>query len=404
MRVDLPAFGNPIERRVGEQLELEPQPLLLAVLALLGEARRPARVRQEARVAASALTRRAPRSTGRRDARDRRATRSRGRRRRCLRARRPRGRRRRPRAASCPEPCVPEPALRCGWSRNASSEATLRLARSHTSPPRPPSPPSGPPRGTCASRRNATQPAPPSPPFTLHCATSTNPDTRTGYGPARRPRSPYDRAMRRWECPVARSRRPVPLELERHGPAPGHPRPRHDLVRRQSTSTHRPPSPSMRAPSVSSLAPARRHASRDRLACDRMTLVRTVDGIPDTPPARGRRRRRRSRRAPPPRLPAASDLPVATLAAQFFGRPPSWPPSRASSRGSRRRARRSRRRRSRASRPPPTPIRRLHTEPLAEQADEDPRLVLAESRQRRTRASNSSPVLAPSQSSRRRPS
>src|SRR4051794_24647048 len=30
-------------------------------------------------------------------------------------------------------------------------------------PPRPPSPPSGPPRGTCASRRNVEAPSPPSP-------------------------------------------------------------------------------------------------------------------------------------------------------------------------------------------------------------------------------------------------
>ena len=66
-----------------------------------------------------------------------------------------------------PEPCVPDVALRCGWSRNASSDATLRFARSQTSPPLPPSPPSGPPCGTCASRRNATAPAPPSPAFTL---------------------------------------------------------------------------------------------------------------------------------------------------------------------------------------------------------------------------------------------
>ena len=52
------------ERGVGQQLQLELQPPLLAVLALLGEARRAARVRQEARVAAPALpaARREPRS------------------------------------------------------------------------------------------------------------------------------------------------------------------------------------------------------------------------------------------------------------------------------------------------------------------------------------------------------
>ena len=51
-----------------------------------------------------------------------------------------------------PDPCVPDSARRCGWSRNASSDATLRSAWSQTSPPVPPSPPSGPPFGTWASR------------------------------------------------------------------------------------------------------------------------------------------------------------------------------------------------------------------------------------------------------------
>src|SRR5262249_56452137 len=40
------------EGGVGHETEVEAEPLLLAVLALLGEARRPARVRQEAGVAA----------------------------------------------------------------------------------------------------------------------------------------------------------------------------------------------------------------------------------------------------------------------------------------------------------------------------------------------------------------
>ena len=48
--VDFPALGKPNQRGVGEQLDLEPEPELLAVLALLGETRRAARVRQEARV------------------------------------------------------------------------------------------------------------------------------------------------------------------------------------------------------------------------------------------------------------------------------------------------------------------------------------------------------------------
>src|SRR4051812_31120591 len=59
------------------------------------------------------------------------------------------------------------------------------------SPPLPPSPPSGPPRGTCASRRNEMLPAPPSPAFTFSCASSTN--SLTGeprYGGVRRTRQP----------------------------------------------------------------------------------------------------------------------------------------------------------------------------------------------------------------------
>ncbi len=52
----LARVGEADERGVGEQLQLELEPALLAVLTLLGEARRTARVRQEARVAAPALT------------------------------------------------------------------------------------------------------------------------------------------------------------------------------------------------------------------------------------------------------------------------------------------------------------------------------------------------------------
>ena len=65
-----------------------------------------------------------------------------------------RGRRPRRRASSCPGRGCRSSARRCGWSRKASSEATLRSATSQTSPPVPPSPPSGPPLGTWASRRN----------------------------------------------------------------------------------------------------------------------------------------------------------------------------------------------------------------------------------------------------------
>ncbi len=51
----LPRVREPDERGVGHQLELELEPPLLAVLTLLGEARGPARVRQEPRVPAPAL-------------------------------------------------------------------------------------------------------------------------------------------------------------------------------------------------------------------------------------------------------------------------------------------------------------------------------------------------------------
>ena len=59
----LPRVREADERGVGQQLELQLEPALLAVLALLREARRPARVRQEPRVPAPALsaTRREPR-------------------------------------------------------------------------------------------------------------------------------------------------------------------------------------------------------------------------------------------------------------------------------------------------------------------------------------------------------
>ena len=121
--------------------------------------------------------RRAPRGSGRRGARGRRAARRRGP---CTCV--PSGTvdhevgARWRRAASCPTRACPTRARRCGWSRNASSDATLRSACRQTSPPEPPSPPSGPPFGTCASRRNDTAPAPPSPPRRLTWTTSTNDD------------------------------------------------------------------------------------------------------------------------------------------------------------------------------------------------------------------------------------
>src|SRR5207248_2625117 len=52
----LPRVGEPDERGVGHEAELEPEPLLLAVLPLLGEARRAPRVRKEPRVPSAAAT------------------------------------------------------------------------------------------------------------------------------------------------------------------------------------------------------------------------------------------------------------------------------------------------------------------------------------------------------------
>ena len=56
MSVDLPDAREPDQGHVGEQLELEAQPALLAHLALLGEGRGPPPVRQEPGVAAPAAT------------------------------------------------------------------------------------------------------------------------------------------------------------------------------------------------------------------------------------------------------------------------------------------------------------------------------------------------------------
>ena len=118
---------EPDERGVGQQLELEPQPALFAVLALLGEARRAPRVRQEPRVAAPALAapRREPAVAVVHEVGEQLAV--------AVRTTVPSGTsttRSSPPAPCCflPVPCVPEPALRCGWSRNASSDATLRFA------------------------------------------------------------------------------------------------------------------------------------------------------------------------------------------------------------------------------------------------------------------------------------
>ena len=168
--------GEADQRDVGHQLELELQPALLAVLALLGEARGAPLVRPELGVAATtaaagggqpavAVVGQVGEQLAGVQVVDDRA----------LGHVRPRATRRAGRAGPCPCRARRPGARRCGWSRNASSDATLRSATSQTSPPLPPSPPLGPPNATGPSRRNDTQPAPPSPPRTFSWASSTNP-------------------------------------------------------------------------------------------------------------------------------------------------------------------------------------------------------------------------------------
>ena len=126
----LPGVREADERGVGEQLHLEAEPALLAVLALLGEAGRAASVRQEARVAPPAAA--AARGEVRSPWCTRSASSSPSRARTIV----PSGTattRSSPLAPCCflPAPCLPDGARRCGWSRNASSDATLRSARKY---------------------------------------------------------------------------------------------------------------------------------------------------------------------------------------------------------------------------------------------------------------------------------
>ena len=103
MSDDLPALGNADERDVGQQLQLERDPALLARLAELGERRGAARWRHEVRVAAAAVPPRATTSALARVRRGRRclaASRRRGPS--SLRGTADRGRRRRLRACGCP--------------------------------------------------------------------------------------------------------------------------------------------------------------------------------------------------------------------------------------------------------------------------------------------------------------
>ena len=147
--------GEADEGDVGHQLQLELQPAA-------PRRARPAR-RTSAPGGGSTGTWRCPgrhdrrprRASGRRGGRGRRAARRcTGRWPRCLRERRPPSTRRACRAGPCPCRGRRRSARRWGWSRKASSEATLRSATSHTSPPLPPSPPFGPPSATGPSRRN----------------------------------------------------------------------------------------------------------------------------------------------------------------------------------------------------------------------------------------------------------
>ena len=158
----LPRVGEPHQRHVGHQLELHVEPELLALLALLGERRRPSAVGEEARVAPPALA-----ALGHHEAGALR----------CQVAHHGAAGRapRYPRAPAPPGPC---PVHRAAWTpsrarrrwRGGTGDPGNRAAttRSRTRPATrrrrgPRRPPSGPPRSTWASRRHDTAPAPPSP-------------------------------------------------------------------------------------------------------------------------------------------------------------------------------------------------------------------------------------------------
>ena len=154
MRVDLPTLGKPDQGHVGHELQLEAEPALLALLALLGERRGPAPVGQEPGVALAA-----PTALGGQPAV---ALGGRGRRARCRRGRAPPCPRGRARSRSSPpwpccflpEPCVPEvgPAVRV--VPEGEQRGHVAVGDQPDVAARPPSPPSGPPLATWASRRN----------------------------------------------------------------------------------------------------------------------------------------------------------------------------------------------------------------------------------------------------------
>ena len=151
--------GEPDEGDVGQELELEPEPALLAHLALLGEGRRPAPVGQEPGVAPAALAAGAPPASGRRRGRGRPApSPSRVEHDGALGHGHDRGRRPGGRGASCPgRGCRSRPAgaggrgrpaarRRCGRPR-ARRRRRCRRRRRRARP-----------WATWASRRNDTQP------------------------------------------------------------------------------------------------------------------------------------------------------------------------------------------------------------------------------------------------------
>ena len=161
----LAGVRQPDEADVGEQLEVQLDPALLARQAALGEARRLARRRREVLVAA----------TGRAALRDDGdlAGRRRGRGacrppapRPCPAARGPRARSPSGPKRSAPLPWPPRLALKWAVRRKNCRSRSESSQTSTTSPPRPPSPPSGPPFGTRDSRRNDMQPSPPPPAWT----------------------------------------------------------------------------------------------------------------------------------------------------------------------------------------------------------------------------------------------
>ena len=160
----LAGIRQPDQPDVGDEAQLQAEPVLLARLALLGVLGRLVGRRLEVRVAEAAATAaRHGRLLARRDQVGDAALRSRRRRSRS-RAAPPGGDPRRPCRAGAPS-CRGRRACALKWWRYWKSRSVVSpgSTRRRMDPPRPPSPPSGPPRGTCASWRKVAAPSPPSP-------------------------------------------------------------------------------------------------------------------------------------------------------------------------------------------------------------------------------------------------